>query len=204
MRLVRNTTDIIDDYIEEMLHELEQPDDLPVAVKVKNSWKRRDFHGTFYPDASSRFLISPRGVKYVLGANDKGYDYRHLITLHVPPFPRPILLAANANLILEHPIREQWGIEVPNRFIGLKLVAAHEVEHARLQDKVRWQSEMLCDVVMIELAQKLNLKIAPWEEMLREAEELELEERANGLSPRDFLVPSQRQHSDERAGRAAP
>jgi len=181
MRLVRNTTDILDHYIEEMLHELEQPDDLPVAVKVRNSWKRLDFHGTFYPDASSHFLISPKGVKYVLGANDKGYEYRDLITLHVPPFPRPILLAAKANVILERPTCERCGIEVPNRFIGLKLIAAHEVQHARLQEKVSWQSEMLCDLVMIELARKLNLKIGLWEEMLREAEELE--ERANGLLP---------------------
>jgi hypothetical protein len=198
MKLVRNTTDILDHYVEEMLRELEQPDSLPVAVKVKNSWKRRDFHGTFYPDASSRFLTSPKGVKYVVGANDKGYDYRDLITLHVPPFPWPMLLATRANVILERPIRERWGIEVPNRFIGLKLIAAHEVQHARLQEKVSWQSEMLCDFVMIELARKLNLRIGFWEEMLREAEELE--ERANGLSPRDFLVPSRRQHLDERAG----
>jgi hypothetical protein len=169
MKLVRNTTDIPDRDIERMLRELEQPDDLPVAVKVKNSWKRRDFHGTFYPDASSRFLVSPMGVKYVLGANDCGYDYRDLITIHVPASPRPILVTADAALVLGRPRRERWGIEVPDRFIGLKLIAAHEVQHARLQDKVSWQSEILCDFVMIELARKLNLRIAPWEDLLAEA-----------------------------------
>ena len=106
MRLVRNTTDIPDRDIEEMLRELEQPDDLPVAVKVKNSWKRRDFHGTFYPDARSRFVVSPKGVKYVLGANDCGYDYRDLITLHIPPLPRPILVTSDSALLLERPRRE--------------------------------------------------------------------------------------------------
>ncbi|MDI6858834.1 MAG: hypothetical protein QME71_11040 [Dehalococcoidia bacterium] len=188
MRLVRNTTDTIDDYIEEMLHELEQPDDLPVAVKVKNSWKRRDFHGTFYPDASSRFLISPKGVKYVLGANDKGYEYRDLITLHVPPFPWPMLLDTNEKIILKRPMRESWGIGVPNRFIGLKLIAAHEVQHARLQEKLHRQSEIFCAFVMIELARKLNLRIAPWEEILREAEQLE--EREWACICRDAPVPS--------------
>jgi len=169
MKLVRNTTDIPDREIEHMLRELEQPDDLPVAVKVKNSWKRRDFHGTFYPDARSRFLVSPKGVRYVLGANDCGYDYRDLITIHVPASPRPILVTADAALLLGRPRRERWGIEVTDRFTGLKLIAAHEMQHARLQDKVSWQSETLCDFVMIELARKLNLRIAPWEDLLAEA-----------------------------------
>ena len=169
MRLVRNTTDIPDRDIEEMLRELEQPDDLPVAVKVKNSWKRRDFHGTFYPDARSRFLVSPKGVKYVLGANDCGYDYRDLITLHIPPLPRPILVTSDSALLLERPRRERWGIEVPDSFTGLKLIAAHEVEHARMQEKKYAQIEILCDFVMIELARKLNLRIAPWEDLLAAA-----------------------------------
>lgn len=171
MRLVRNTTDIGDPDIERMLRELEQPDDLPVAVKVKNSWKRRDFHGTFYPGASSRFLVSPKGVKYVLGANDCGYNYRDLITLSVPPVPRPILVTSSAAFLLKRSRGERWGIEVPERFTGLKLIAAHEVQHARLQAKKHAQSEIVCDFVMLKLAQALGLRIAPWEELLADAQE---------------------------------
>jgi hypothetical protein len=82
--------------------------------------------------------------------------------------PRPILLASNAALLLERPPRERWGIEVPDSFTGLKLIAAHEVHHARLQEKKRAQSEILCNFVMIGLARKLNLRIAPWEDLLAE------------------------------------
>jgi len=192
MKLVRNTTDIPDHDIEEMLRELEQPDDLPVAVKVKNSWKRRDFHGTFYPDASSRFLVSPKGVKYVLGANDCGYEYRDLITLHVPPFPRPILVTSDSALLLERPRRERWGIEVPDRFTGLKLIAAHEVHHARLQQKKYPQSEILCDFVMLKLAQELGLRIAPWEELLADARKSSrVAWKPVGLTPQVFPAPSE-------------
>ena len=193
MKLVRNTTDIPGRDIEHMLRELEQPDDLPVAVKVKNSWKRRDFHGTFYPDARSRFLVSPKGVKYVLGANDCGYDYRDLITLHVPPLPRPILVRSDAALLLERPRRERWGIEVRDRFTGLMLIAAHEVQHARLQDRVRWQSEILCDFVMLKLAQELGLRIAPWEELLADARESSrVACKPAGLTPQVFPASSER------------
>ena len=70
MKLVQNTTDIPDKTVERILCGM-RGDDLSCAVKVKNSWKKPYFLGTFYPELKGK-VEGPGGKVYELGVGSTG------------------------------------------------------------------------------------------------------------------------------------
>ena len=133
MKLVQNTTDISDDVIVDMLKELEGDNELPVAVKVRNSWVRPDFRGIFYPNFE--------------GA--KKHGCKHLITLHVPPKTTTIGFYGKTKQVLKVTTREE----------GLRLIATHETTHARLEEGSIPQTEVVCDLAMMFEAELLGVEV---------------------------------------------
>ena len=155
MKLVQNTTSIPSDVIERILDELD-PDNLSCAVKVKNTWKRRDYHGTFYPYLAGS-LISPKGKRYQLGGGK--YACKHLVTIYVPVETRDVILYRGSEALLDWPRDGRVFIEVDKREVGFRLVAAHEIEHVRREEFHQAQGELPADAAMIREAKRLGLRI---------------------------------------------
>ena len=149
MRLVQNTTDIPSATIERILHDL-GGDVLSCAVRVKNSRKTPWFLGTFYAELQGT-VVERNGKVYELGG--RRYGCKHVITLRVPAVCMPMPARTSGG--------KRFYIEVPDRTIGLVLLAAHELEHARLYEAgLNHRDERACDDWKIEIARQLGLKIS--------------------------------------------
>lgn len=160
MKLVQNTTDIAGELIEAVLHDL-GGDGLSCAVRVRNCWNSPCFVGYFYPEMTGS-ITNRNGKVYEFGG--RKYGCKHVISMRIPPLcvPMPVRVGNR---------RRMW-IEVPDRVSGLILLAAHEIEHARLYEAgLDHSDEALCDQRKLEVARVLGLRISHRKGDLREGEE---------------------------------
>ena len=149
MKLVQNTTDIADETIEAILHNL-GGDDLSCAVRVRNCWNSPCFVGMFYAELAGT-VVEPNGKVYELGGRKHGC--KHVISMRVPCVCIPMPARTGDG-------KRVW-IQVPDRVTGLALLAAHELEHARRYEaRLDYRNEIACDEKKLDLAKRLGLRIS--------------------------------------------